>query len=80
MREATGDLNLTVIVVIAVAGLMAFFSITLWPMIKSGMKNDENCSDAYCNSTPNRDGMVECWRKDPQTGTSGSSFMCPFKG
>ena len=65
MREATGDLNLTVIVVIAVAGLMAFFSITLWPMIKSGMKDDENCSDAYCEKTPDANGMVKCYRKDP---------------
>ena len=74
MREATGDLNLTVIVVIAVAGLMAFFSMTLWPMIKDGLKHDANCSDAICSGTPSN-GMIECHMKG-ETET----FKCPYKG
>ena len=76
MREATGDLNLTVIVVVAVAGLMAFFSMVVWPMIRGGMRNSENCSDAICEKVDtNKDGMVNCTRK----GKTGS-FQCPYKG
>lgn len=77
MREATGDLNMTVIVVIAVAGLMAFFSMTLWPMIKGGLKHDANCSDAICvKSTINENaGTIECHMKG-----SSETFTCPYKG
>ncbi len=33
MKEATGELNLTIIVVMAVGALMAFFYTLIWPMI-----------------------------------------------
>lgn len=76
MREATGDLNLTVIVVIAVAGLMAFFSIFVWPMIKGGMKHDANCSDAICIKNTQSNGTIECYMK----GKEATKFRCPYKG
>lgn len=79
MREATGDLNMTVIVVIAVAGLMAFFSMTLWPMIKGGLKHDANCSDAICEKDDDDDGVVTCRRK-LENGTLSDEFQCPYKG
>lgn len=76
MREATGDLNLTVIVVVAVAGLMAFFSMTLWPMIKSGIQKDANCSDAICTKGTEDKGTIECYMKKYPT----NKFRCPYKG
>ena len=74
MREATADLNMTIVVVVAVAGLMAFFSLTIWPMIRGNMRNDENCSDAICTGAP-VNGMITCHRKG---GTE--EFQCPYKG
>ena len=76
MREATGDLNLTVIVVVAVAGLMAFFSMFLWPMIKGGIQHDANCNDAICIKGTESDGTIECYMK----GNDTNKFRCPYKG
>ncbi len=77
MREATGELNMTVIIVIAVAGLMAFFSMVIWPLVKNGMKKDANCSDAICekNTINLSEGTIECHMKGDTTW-----FTCPYKG
>lgn len=75
MREATGDLNMSVVVIVAVAGLMAFFSMVLWPSIKGGMAHDANCSDAICEKTADSEGMVVCHMKG-----SSETFKCPYKG
>lgn len=75
MREATGDLNMTVIIVVAIAGLIAFFSMFVWPMVKGGMKHDASCSDAICEKNKNADGMVKCHMKD-----NSEEFYCPYKG
>lgn len=79
MREATGELNMTVIIVIAVAGLMAFFSMFVWPMLRTGLRNDENCSDAICDKDTDNDGIVTCRRK-LEDGTMSQEFECPYKG
>lgn len=81
MREASGDLNLTVIVVVAVAGLMAFFSMTLWPMIKGNMQKDADCSDAVCDKSWTCDGKTTgkiCCHNAKDA--SGTKFACPYKG
>ena len=84
MREATGDLNLTVIVVVAVAGLMAFFSMTLWPMIKGNMQHDANCSDAICDNSftceGKTTGKICCHNHGDPNGTKDGFFACPYKG
>ena len=37
MKAATGELNLTVITIIAIAAVMAFFTAFLWPNIKKSI-------------------------------------------
>ena len=40
MKEATGELNMTVVTVVAIAAVGAFFYAFIWPSIKAGlMKN-----------------------------------------
>ena len=75
MKQAIGDLNLTIIIVIAVAGLVALFSLAVWPMIKDGLNQSTNCSDAICRNCDEISGMCDC------TMPNGSGdFQCPFKG
>ena len=40
MKEATGELNMTVIVIIAIAAVLALFWAFLWPAISSGLKGN----------------------------------------
>lgn len=39
MKEATGELNMTVVTIIAIAGIAAFLTIFLWPNVKNKVTN-----------------------------------------
>lgn len=51
MKEATGELNMTVITVVAIAAVAAFFYAFIWPAIKSNIENANKCASAICPST-----------------------------
>ena len=52
MKEATGELNITVITVVAIAAIAAFFYAFIWPTIKNNMNRQTLCSAAYnCNKS-----------------------------
>ena len=56
MKEATGELNATVVVMLAIGVLMAFFYYTLWPLIKINFVSNSQCSKAICEKCENKDG------------------------
>jgi hypothetical protein len=85
MKQATGDLNSTVIVVIAVAILAAFFFSYLWPIIKNNFDRNSKCSAAVCGYRCNAGSELI---KD-DTVTNGSinccynktlDIVCAYKG
>ena len=39
MKEATGELNMTVVTVVAIAAVAAFFYAFIWPSIKTNIIN-----------------------------------------
>lgn len=43
MKEATGELNMTVITVVAIAAIAALFYTLIWPSIQTSIKNN-TCS------------------------------------
>ena len=54
MKEATGELNMTVVTVVAIAAVAAFFYAFVWPNIKNNINNSTKCSSAYscdCNGS-----------------------------
>lgn len=77
MKEATGELTGSVIVVSAVALLTAFFFMFIWPMVKEGMTNSATCANAMCDNGYNDHGMAYC--KNPNDDAS-EVFECPFRG
>lgn len=77
MKEALGELNGTIIVVIAVGLLMAFFFTVLWPNIKGDLQNNAKCSDAICDVGINKNAMTDCY--SPGTEKS-KTFECPYRG
>ncbi len=44
MKEATGELNMTVVTVVAIAAVGAFFYAFIWPSIKLGLMSN-TCSN-----------------------------------
>ncbi len=48
MKEATGELNMTVITVVAIAAVAAFFYAFVWPAIRNTLQNTTLCNSADC--------------------------------
>jgi len=78
LKEATGELNMTVVTVVAVAALVAFFYLVIWPVLQSGMTLNSACNSSnggmtYYKTTVNNKEVV-C-----QNGTctyDGSTKAC----
>jgi Na+/glutamate symporter len=83
MKEAVGELNGTVVVVVAVAILATFFFSYVWPLINNNFKQNAKCSDAVCGfscdgtKTNNENGTIECCYTNGNTKTT---LYCPYKG
>ena len=63
MKEATGELNMTVITVVAIGAIVAFAYLIIWPSIQTGMALTAACNSAG-NSIYN------------QTFDDGSTISC----
>lgn len=79
MKEATGELNSSVIVITAVAMLAAFFFMVIWPNIRGDLQTTSRCSDAVCDVGYNKNNMTYCYtpgtnKKNPEV------FECPYRG
>lgn len=51
MKEATGELNMTVVTVVAIAAIGAFFYAFVWPAIKANINRTTKCANAICPSS-----------------------------
>ena len=46
MKEATGELNMTVVTIVAISALVAFFYLIIWPTIQTNMALTTACNAA----------------------------------
>lgn len=77
MREATGELNMTYVVVTLVAALVAFFYFVIWPMIDTEQTADAGCAAAVCpKKDTDGDGWVQCKDKNGNDLPN----QCKYKG
>lgn len=42
MKEASGELNMTVVTIIAIAAIAAFFTAVIWPNIRNSLNDQWN--------------------------------------
>ena len=77
MKQATGELAGSVIVVMAVAVLTVFFFTILWPMVRTGMEDRSTCANAVCDVGANDNGMAWCYSP---ADDDKELYECPFKG
>ncbi len=80
MKEATGELNTTVVIVIIVASLVAFFYFTIWPVIRNNMNENVACSKAICEKPEPGAQTVRCQVYDKDGRPVGDSIICVNKG
>ena len=82
MKEATGELNMTVITVVAIAAIAAFFYAFIWPAIKNNLLQTTHCSSATCasGSCTNDNGKRTCTDCTyiQEDGTESDAFTCVF--
>lgn len=84
MKEATGELNMSVVVISSIAILSAFFYTILWPMINENQKQQTNCSKAICTvKSPSNDvenGIIKkCYYMDNNVRHELNN-VCKYKG
>ncbi len=77
MKEATGELNMAVIVAISVGILAAFFFGSVWPTINQNFNRTAQCNKAICDCKNAQDNNNMCTCK---IGNNDDEFLCPFKG
>lgn len=85
MKQAMGEANMTIVVVLIIAVLSALFFSFIWPEIKTQFRHDTRCDDAICVCPPEYmiDGKctytgetVECYFKDDNS----KKITCTWKG
>ncbi len=73
MKEATGELNMTVITVVAIAAVGLIFTMFVWPNIQANLMMNTACSNMDMN------GNYEAADKTAQSGEGTikcSNFIC----
>ena len=72
MKEATGDLNMTVVTVVAIAAVGAFFYLVIWPGIKASIQANTYCSSAVnCNAD-----RTQCYYYMEDMSISNKTINC----
>lgn len=78
MKEATGELNMTVVTIVAISALVAFFYLVIWPVVQTGMALTSACSSAggAAMTIDNDDGSkITCTKN---TAPSGNNATCTY--
>lgn len=70
MKEATGELNMTVVTVVAIAAVGAFFYAFVWPSIKNSITKSVNTNSESC--------VIEC-EKTNKAGTKNCNQECKIE-
>lgn len=61
MKEASGELSMTAIAVVAIAAVGVLFTTLVWPSIKANIKRTTLCSQAYgCTNCEDTSGGKKC--------------------
>lgn len=76
MKEATGELNMTVVTVVAIAAVGAFFYAVIWPSIKGNLLAQTHCSSAVQCSDPDQNGKMKCHYYDESGQMSQDTIEC----
>ena len=75
MKEATGELNMTVITVVAIAAIAGIFYVFVWPSVQTAIKNN-TCStfgNGYTYSNGQCcDASNKCIELDSSTSTTST--------
>ena len=75
MKEATGELNMTAITLVAIGAILAFFYLFIWPSIKTGLALNTACSIAGKATYEDTDNDITCTEGECTTA-NGQTKSC----
>ena len=75
MKEASGELSMTTIAVVAIAAIGVLFTTLIWPSIKANITRSTQCSQAF-NCTGDGE-MQECHYCKDEACASTTTVQCP---
>lgn len=84
MKEATGELNMTVVTVVAIAAVAAFFYAFVWPGIKKTIEASTYCAMASCDSnscttTGTKTKCTSCTAEGAKSDGTDWTGSCSFE-
>ena len=79
MKDATGELSMTAIAVVAIAAIGVVFTQLVWPAIKSNITRSAHCAEAYnCSCPASGKGLCTCsYLEDSGSKVTSKSVQCP---
>ena len=80
MKEATGELNMTVVTVVAIAAVGAFFYAFVWPSIHDSIIASTNCASAQCSECTYDSDKTVCTKCMYGATFDKGPITCQFKG
>lgn len=77
MKEASGELSMTAVAVVAIAAIGVVFTTLIWPSIKANITRSTKCTQAYSCNCPGNGGLCECTYLDADN--KEQKVKCPDK-
>ena len=79
MKEATGELNMTAITLVAIGAILAFFYFFIWPSIQTGLKLNTACNISGGNTYEDGDGDDKITCGDGECKVGNNKKQCDSK-
>lgn len=80
MKEASGELSMTAVAVVAIAAIGVVFTTLIWPGIKSNIIRSSRCSQAFnCTASATNTDMQTCSYCEDEACTTKKTVECPKK-
>lgn len=77
MKEASGELSMTAVAVVAIAAIGVVFTTLIWPSIRANITRSANCSQAFNCECGEGDDLCNCQYLDEDNNTI--DVQCPNK-
>ncbi len=80
MKEASGELSMTAVAVVAIAAIGVVFTTLVWPSIKANIVNQTRCSQTLsCETATSGAKTVKCTVCKDDNCSQTEEVYCPVK-
>ena len=83
MKDATGELSMTAVAVVAIAAIGIVFTTLVWPQIRQNILRSTYCSQASncdCGTSDTDNGYCTCTYCKDDACNETSTIQCPRTG